>query len=79
MKELIISPSLKYVGEQYYKENNAYKKTKSYTLVDLNFDYAINKNINLYGGLDNIFNKKVDNILGSNVGIFYFAGLKARF
>lgn len=83
IKELSISPSLKYVGEQYYKEsvNNTFidKKTKSYTLVDLNLDYAINKNLNLYGGVDNIFDKKVDDVLGSNVGTFYFAGIRAKF
>lgn len=83
IKELSISPSLKYVGEQYYKEsvNNTFidKKTKSYTLVDLNLDYAINKNLNLYGGVDNIFDKKVDDVLGSNVGRFYFAGIRAKF
>ena len=71
--------SVKYIGEQYYNENSTDKKTKAFTLVDLNLDYMINKNLSIYGGVNNIFDKKVENILGSNVGVFYFTGLRAKF
>lgn len=55
------------------------KKANSQTLVDLSLDYKINKNFTIYGGINNIFNEKVDDVLGSDVGTYYFTGLRAKF
>ena len=79
IKSINITPSVRYIGEQYYTENNIDKKANSQTLVDLTMDYKINKNFTVYGGVNNIFNEKVDDILGSDVGTYYFAGLRAKF
>ncbi|MBS9782285.1 MAG: TonB-dependent receptor [Arcobacter sp.] len=73
------SPSLKYIGEQSYKQKGKVLKADSQTLVDLNLNYDIHKNINIYAGANNIFDEKVDDILGSNVGRYYFAGLRIGF
>ncbi len=73
------SPSIKYIGEQSYKQKGKVLKADSQTLVDLNLNYDIHKNINIYAGANNIFDEKVDDILGSNVGRYYFAGLRIGF
>jgi outer membrane receptor for ferrienterochelin and colicins len=78
----------KYIGEQYYlktlnkgasNESTDDAQTNAYTLVNLNLSYKMNKNIELFGGVDNIFNRKVDDVLGSNKGTFFFTGLRATF
>ncbi|WP_418179694.1 TonB-dependent receptor plug domain-containing protein [Aliarcobacter lanthieri] len=83
IKDMNITPSLRYIGKQDYTEtigtSTTYKKTNDQTLVDLSMDYNINKNFNIYGGVNNIFNEKVDDILGSNEGTYYFAGVRVKF
>ncbi len=79
LPSLNISTVAKYIGKQHYRENAEDKTTNSFTLVDLNLDYKINKNFSVYGGVNNIFDKKVDDILGSNVGVYYFTGLRMSF
>lgn len=89
-----LTPSLKtsvmakYIGKQYYlktlnkgasNESTQEDKTQDYTLVNLNLNYTLSKNIELFGGIDNIFNRKVQDILGSNKGTFFFTGLRATF
>lgn len=68
----------RYIGEQYTDSTNS-TKVDSYNLVDIAAKYEIKKNVELYGGIDNIFDEKVDTILGSNVGAFYFTGLRVNF
>lgn len=36
----------------------------------------MNKTLTLYTGIDNIFDKKIEEELGTNVGAYYFAGAK---
>ena len=83
IKELNITPSLRYIGKQHYTEivgaNEVDKKADEQTLVDLSLDYKINKNFTIYGGINNIFDEKVDDVLGSDVGTYYFTGLRAKF
>ncbi len=76
---LSISPLIKYIGEQKYTQNKKQMSINSYTLVDLNLDYKINKKFSIYAGVNNIFDEKVDDILGSNVGVYYFTGLRFSF
>ena len=69
---------LRYIGEQFTNSTNT-EQTKDYTLVDLGAQYQINKNIQYYVGIDNIFNKEVDEEIGTNVGTYYFTGLRISF
>lgn len=78
----------KYIGEQYYvqtlnrgapTESTQDATTHDYTLVDLNLNYNLQKNITLFGGVNNIFNEGVDDILGSDKGTFFFSGIRATF
>ncbi|WP_198305199.1 TonB-dependent receptor plug domain-containing protein [Arcobacter vandammei] len=73
--------NLRYIGRQYEDPDNIGNRNKidGYTLVDLGLSYDINKNFTLYGGVDNIFNRKVDTNVDVNVGTYYFTGLRAKF
>lgn len=83
IRDININPSIRYIGKQHYTETvsgvDVDKKANSQTLVDLSLDYKINKNFTIYGGINNIFNEKVDDVLGSDVGTYYFTGLRAKF
>jgi outer membrane receptor for ferrienterochelin and colicins len=76
---LLIGTKASYIGKQYYVKNNTENMTNAYTLVDMNANYKINNTFTVYAGVNNIFDKKVDDILGSNVGTYYFSGLRAKF
>ena len=82
-----------YIGKQEYsdvmmkKVNNKPTKIKvdkitdAYTLVDLTVSYAFgDKNqYKINGGVNNIFDEKVDNRLGANVGTYTFIGASVDF
>ncbi|RBQ29715.1 TonB-dependent receptor plug domain-containing protein [Aliarcobacter vitoriensis] len=70
--------NLRYIGKQYEDTQNN-NKVDDYTLVDLGINYDISKIFTIYGGVDNIFNKEVNENVDINVGTYYFAGLKAKF
>ena len=79
----------KYIGEQHYTDvtnrgaptetKNPNALTSAYTIVDVNINYDINKMFTIYGGVNNISDEKVDDVLGSSVGRYYFAGARAHF
>ncbi|WP_417331712.1 TonB-dependent receptor plug domain-containing protein [Halarcobacter sp.] len=70
--------SLRYIGEQYTNSQNS-EKTEDYTLVDLGLNYRINKTASVYGGIDNIFDKEVDEELGVNAGTYMYVGFRFNF
>ena len=70
--------SLRYLGEQYSDTQNT-ATTDDYTLVDVGVKYDVNKTLTLYTGIDNIFDKKIEEELGTNVGAYYFAGARINF
>ncbi|RBQ31381.1 TonB-dependent receptor [Arcobacter sp. FW59] len=70
--------NLRYIGKQYEDTQNN-NKVDDYTLVDLGINYDISKIFTIYGGVDNIFNKEVNENVDINVGTYYFAGIKAKF
>lgn len=70
--------SLRYLGEQYSDTQNS-ATTDDYTLVDVGVNYDVNKTLTLYTGIDNIFDKKIEEELGTNVGAYYFAGARIKF
>ena len=78
-KNLNLNTMITYTGEQYYALGGTDMKTTDYTLVNLNTRYKLNSNFELFGGINNVFDAEVDKILGSNVGPFFFAGIKAKF
>jgi outer membrane receptor for ferrienterochelin and colicins len=43
------------------------------------YRFGENKQIDLYGGINNVFDQKVDKVIGSNVGTYYFAGVRVGF
>ena len=70
-----------YIGEQRYVEGTADRTTDDYTLVNLTASYAFSsKNAyEIYGGVNNVFDENVDTIIGSNIGTYFFTGLRASF
>ena len=81
----VMSAIATYTGEQYYTKNTPMgpkdMTTDPYTLVDITGTYKFGekKKYELYGGIYNVFNEEVEDILGSNVGAYYFAGVRVRF
>lgn len=79
----------RYVGEQRYtdvinrgaptQQELPNSSTDSFTTLDLNAEYALDKTLAFYGGINNLFDEKVDDILGANVGRYYFVGARAKF
>ena len=78
--------NLSYVGKRidsYYDENtwtSSRVKLPSYTLVGLGANYQLNKHVNLYANLNNLFNKKYENIIGyGQDGRNVYVGVKGSF
>lgn len=71
--------SLSYVGKRIdtYPHRT---KMPSYILVNLGADYQLNTNLNAYVNLNNVFDKKYENILGyGQYGRTVYVGLKGSF
>ncbi|MDQ1326472.1 MAG: outer rane receptor for ferrienterochelin and colicin [Campylobacterota bacterium] len=82
------SLGVKYVGEQYYKKTVnrgtpaqaiVDSKTNAFTTVDWNINYAYSKNFSIYGGVNNIADEKIDDVLGSTSGRYFFTGMRVSF
>lgn len=69
--------NVRYIGRQYEDVLNR-DKVSGYSLVDVGASYELNKTFSVYGGVDNIFDKKVDTNIDINVGTFYFAGFRIK-
>ena len=71
--------SLSYVGKRIDDSYNRYKMP-SYTLVNLGANYQLTKNLNIYAHLNNVFDKKYENVLGyGQDGRNVYLGLKGSF
>ncbi|BCD61637.1 outer membrane receptor for ferrienterochelin and colicins [Nitratiruptor sp. YY08-26] len=72
-----------YTGEQHYTKMTPKGKveltTNPYTLVDLTASYKFAQNYELFGGVNNLFDEDVDDVLGSTVGTYIYAGLRVNF
>jgi len=57
------------------------KTTDAFTLVDLttSYKFGTDSKYEIYGGINNIFDEKVEDILGSNVGTYYYVGARIKF
>lgn len=78
---LNLGANLTYTGDQFYTLNAQDMTTDAYTLVNLNaaYGFGADNRIELFGGINNVFDEDVDKRLGSNVGAFYFTGLRTQF
>jgi outer membrane receptor for ferrienterochelin and colicins len=78
MQTLSLSLIARHIGEQY---KASHEKTNSFQLVDISFlkEFGTNNKYELYGGINNIFDESVDEALGSNLGPYIFAGIRANF
>ena len=74
-----------YVGEQHYTKVTPAGKvdalTDTFTLVDFTTSYKFGQEnkYEVYGGVNNIFDEKVEDVLGSNVGTYFYAGARVKF
>jgi len=47
--------------------------------LDLTTSYDINKNFEVYGGVDNVLDADADDAIGSTVGTFIYVGMRAKY
>ncbi len=79
------SLSVKHVGKQLYSDTssgtNVYQTADAYTPVNLNLTYKPKnlKNVEIHGGIDDIFDSKVDKALGGSVGTYVHGGVRLLF
>lgn len=77
--------SINYIGEQYYRKT-LHRGTPNQSLVDATAEdyvsinwgihYAIDKTTTVYGGINNITDEGIDDVLGSSSGRYFFMGVK---
>jgi outer membrane receptor for ferrienterochelin and colicins len=76
---------VQHVGDQLYsitsQGQTRYLETDAYTLVNLNLNYAPSQwqQAEIFGGVNNLFNAKVDKELGSDPGTYVHAGVRVYF
>ena len=87
-KNIDTSLGAKYIGEQYFVETinrgtptQTLKdsSTDDYITLDWNINYDYSKELSLYGGINNLTDKNIDDVLGSSSGRYYFTGVKVSF
>ena len=85
---LNLSLNTKYIGTQNYtnvidrgttQEKKVSALTDDFFLVDVQVNYKIDKSYEIYGGVNNVVDTQVDDILGSNVGRYLFLGARVHF
>ncbi len=69
---------LRYIGEQYTDAQNT-QSVDEYAIADITANYSFSEQVQLYVGVNNIADETVDELLGSNVGRYYFAGIRGSF
>jgi outer membrane receptor for ferrienterochelin and colicin len=64
-----------------YLEGGQYKTAGAYTPINLKLNYSPEalKNTDLYAGIDNINDAKIDQVLGSSVGTYVYGGVRVHF
>ncbi|HID03503.1 MAG TPA: TonB-dependent receptor [Desulfobacterales bacterium] len=70
----------KYIGKQYAPQAQG-QWMDSYFTVDAGASYALGekREYELYGGVNNILDESVNKLIGSNVGPYFFAGVRVNF
>ena len=78
-EQLGSSINVSYVGKRIDNNRDRYRMP-SYTLVNLGVNYQLTQNLNIYANLNNVFNKKYENIVGyGQDGRNVYVGLKGSF
>lgn len=78
-EQLGSSVNVSYVGKRIDNNRDRYRMP-SYTLVNLGVNYQLTQNLNIYANLNNVFNKKYENIVGyGQEGRNVYVGLKGSF
>lgn len=86
-KALSSSMGLNYIGEQdYLKTQNRGTPTQSlvdatadaYTTLNWGVNYALDKSTTVYGGIQNITDEGIDDVLGSSSGRYFFMGVRVK-
>ncbi|MBF6057342.1 TonB-dependent receptor plug domain-containing protein [Thiomicrorhabdus heinhorstiae] len=76
---LSTSVAAQYVSEQNYSitENGqtVTYEANGYTPVNIKFNYALDR-ADIFVGIDNLFETEIDNALGSDIGRYYYAGVR---
>ena len=77
-----------YIGEQFYQKtlNQGSKTiddvidatTEDYITLNWGVNYAIDKTTTIYGGIHNLTNETIDDVLGSSSGRYFFVGIKVE-
>jgi outer membrane receptor for ferrienterochelin and colicins len=84
-KNLSSDVGVNYIGEQFYRktqnrgtpsESIVDATTNDYMTLNWGIRYALDKTTTVYGGINNITDEGVDNVLGSNSGRYFFMGVK---
>ncbi|WP_130538260.1 TonB-dependent receptor plug domain-containing protein [Thiomicrorhabdus indica] len=76
---------MQYVDDQIYSEvangQTRYLTVKAYQLVNVHFDYLPKsyQNLELFGGIRNLFDEEIDTELGSDPGTYVHAGVRVYF
>lgn len=71
--------NVSYVGKR-IDNNTARYRMPSYTLVNLGVNYQLTQNLNIYANLNNVFDKKYENVVGyGQDGRNVYVGLKGSF
>ena len=79
LKKANINLGLVYVGTRYANSTNT-QKMKDYLLVNLAGSYDITKNLQLFGRVDNLFDRQYEEVAGYGTpGIGAYGGVKVSF
>ncbi len=84
LKDIHIGAQIQYVGKRGDKDFSSYPAKdvtlKSYTLVNMIADYDVNDAFNIYAKVDNLLDKKYQQVLGYGTSErAFYAGLRYRF
>jgi len=88
MPDLNLGVFAKYIGKQNYtdtlnrganNETTLEKRADAFALIDLRADYAMSEKVTLYGGINNITDESIEQMIGSNMGRYYFVGARVHF
>lgn len=77
MSGFVISSNTRYTGEQVNVAEN--KMYGGFSVTNININYALRDDLELFAGVDNVFEKKTDTDLGRIVPANYYAGLRYKF
>lgn len=77
----MLQASIRHVGDQTYSGTTGIATADDYTLLNFKASYmpATMRGVEIYGGVNNLLNEKIDKVLGSDPGPYAYLGLRYRF